>query len=311
MTEPPLTPPEIVKSAHTAEATAPDFTAALSAEAIDPRKKLPRLPTPHANKFRIALALLCGIATGAIAVAVIAISNHTSDHSTVGSRGWSQWSPSTTGTTGAQEIADYVAPFYRLNAGQQLDVITPIALTSATAAGTTTGHDLTIAVNSGGSASSSSLSLLTGSTVAYNICGVGATGCQLSGTASASRLLLLRREALEVALYTLKYLPSVDNVLVVLPPGHNVSKVGAGVTTAKPVTVAVLFLRAELKPLLSTPIDDSLEEIPPDIAQLAAWSKSDEAGLVDEVTARTLFSEQVEAQQEGGNLLVLSPLASQ
>jgi hypothetical protein len=153
--------------------------------------------------------------------------------------------------------------------------------------------------------------LLTGSTVAYNVCGLGASGCELAGTASPGRLLLLRREALELALYTFRYLSTVDNVLVVLPPGHNVSKAGAGVTTAKPVTVAILFLRAELKSWLSTPINDTLDEDPPDLAQLATWSKSDEAGFVDEVTARTLFSEQVEAQQEGGNLLILSPIAPQ
>jgi hypothetical protein len=255
--------------------------------------------------------MLLGIALGAIAVAVVVLSDHTSKTRPSGSQAWSEWSPSASGSTGVQEIADYIAPFYRLSTAQQLDVVTPLALTSETSAGTTTGHGLTIAVETGGSSSSESLSLLTGSTVAYNICGLGASHCDLAGTPSTNRMLLLRREALELALYTLKYISSASNVLVVLPPGRSAAKVGIGVTPAKPVTVAVLFLRAELKPLLSTPINDTLEEDPPEVAQLAAWSKSDEAGLVDEVTARTLFSEQVEAQQEGGNLLVLTPLAPQ
>jgi hypothetical protein len=269
------------------------------------------MPTPHADKFRIALAMLCGIAVGAIAIAVFVVSDQKSKSRANGSQAWSQWSPSTGGSTGAQEIADYISPFYRLSSAQQLDVVTPISLTSETSAGTTTGKGVTIAVDTGGSSSSDALSLLSGSTVAYNICGIGASHCELAGTASANRMLLLRREALELGLYTLKYLRSVDNVLVVLPPGHTVAKVGVGVTPAKAVTVAVLFLRAELKPLLSTPIDDTLEEDPPDIAQLPVWSKSDEAGLVDQVTARTLFSEQVQSQQEGGNLLVLTPIAPQ
>ncbi len=308
---PPESSPDPMNSSQSAEATGPEFTAPLPAEVTDARK-LPRIAAPHADKFRVALVTLGGIAVVALAIAVLVIANHTSRHSGSGSsQAWSPWSPSTGGSTGAQEIADYMAPFYRASTAQQLDVITPIALTSASAAGTTTGKGLTVAVDTSASSSSSSLSLLTGSTVAYNICGLGAHGCQLAGTPSTSRMLLLRREALELALYTFRYLSSADNVLVVLPPGHNAPQVGAGVTPAKSVTVAVLFLRAELKPLLSTPIDTTLDPDPPELSQLAAWSKSDEAGIVDEVTARNLFSEQVEAQQEGGNLLVLSPLAPQ
>jgi hypothetical protein len=310
ITEPSEASQEPLNSVQTAEVTGHEFNAARAAEANDVRK-LPRLPSPHAGRFRVALAMLFGIAIGAIAIAVFVISDHTGKSRASGSQAWSQWSPSTGGSTGAQEIADYVSPFYRLSAAQQLDVVTPISLTSETAAGTTTGKGVTIAIDANGSSNSDSLSLLTGSTVAYNVCGLGASHCELVGTASANRLLLLRREALELGLYTLKYLHSVDNVLVVLPPGHSVAKVGVGVTPAKPVTVAVLFLRDELKPLLSTPIDDELEEDPPDIAELPAWSKSDEAGLVDQVTARTLFSEQVQTQQEGGNLLVLTPIAPQ
>jgi hypothetical protein len=314
MTEPPNTPQDPINSSQASDAPGHDFTVPLPAELSDSRK-LPRLATPHAGKFRLAFGMLCGIATAAVVVAVLVIANHTSNHSSGdGSPAWSEWSPSTTGTTGAQEIADYLAPFYRFSTAQQLDVITPIALTSATAAGTTTGQGLTVAVDTASASStssSSSLSLLTGSTVAYNVCGLGASGCDLAGTPSTSRMLLLRREALELALYTFRYLSTADNVLVVLPPSHTATKVGSGVTPAKSVIVAVLFVRAELKPLLSTPIDTTLAPDPPDLAQLASWSKSDEAGLVDEATARDLFSEQVEAQQEGGRLLVLTPLAPQ
>lgn len=310
MTEQPPTPNEPVNSLQSPEAHGPEFTASRHAKA-SATGKLPRFPTPHADKFRIAMAALCGIAVAAIVIAVVAITGHTSQNKVNAANTWSEWSPSTTGSTGLEEIAEYVAPFYRFTAAQQLDVVTPLSLTSVTDAGTTTGKGLTIAVNSGGSATASSLSLLTGSTAAYSICGIGAKDCDLVGTATPGRLLLLRREALELALYTFKYLSSVSNVLVVLPPGHTTSTVGAGVTAAKPVTVSVLFQRAALKPLLVTPIDATLAEDPPAVSQLTAWSKSDEAGLVDEVTERELFSEELEAQQEGGSLIVLTQLPPQ
>ena len=65
------------------------------------------------------------------------------------------------------------------------------------------------------------MSLLTGNTIAYNLCGVGGKDCAIgAGTPSNSRLLLLRREALELALYTFKYIRGTQNVLTILPPGH-------------------------------------------------------------------------------------------
>ena len=267
--------------------------------------KLKPLPSPHAHMFRLTLALLSIVGIVAIAVAVIAVSDHTSQ--STGSGNWSAWSPTEQGSAGVQQIASFVAPFYRISDSQQLNVISPLSLTSETAAGTTTGKGLTIAINPNGSSSTSSLEVLNGETVAYNICGLGASDCELSGTASINRMLLLRREALELALYTLKYITSSQNVLVVLPPGHTVTTSGK----ETPVTVAVLFDRTELAPLLKHPLSESLQADPPEVSQLTSWSKSEEAGFVDEVTARGLFSSQVESEQEGGNLLVLSPLPSQ
>jgi len=71
-------------------------------------------------------------------------------------------------------------------------------------------------------AASSQVRLLGGNTVAYNLCGIGGKNCSIgTGAPSTDRLLLLRREALELALYTFKYLGGTDNVLAVLPPGHS------------------------------------------------------------------------------------------
>ena len=40
-------------------------------------------------------------------------------------------------------------------------------------------------------------------------------------------------------------------------------------------------------------------------------SSAPEAGLVDQITARGLFSENVEQAQDGSNLIVLNPLPPQ
>ena len=158
------------------------------------------------------------------------------------------------GSTGIDEIAQYVAPYYRQTSAQQLNVITPIQLSQTTAAGTTTGSGLTIAINKNTSSKDPSLGLLNGRTVAYNVCGLGAKDCALAGTASTNRMLLLRREGLELALYTFEYISGSQNVGIVLPPGHTVTSTGS---SEKGVTVALLFLRTQLQPLLDASSQDA------------------------------------------------------
>lgn len=272
-------------------------------------QQLPRLQHPHATKFRVVIAVLFGIAVGAIAIAVVAAARSGGAKRTLASGArWSSWAPDSAGSIGVSEIAQHTSPFYRLSAAQQLDVITPIQLAQTTAAGTTTGSGLTIAINQSSPGKTPSLGLLNGKTVAYNICGLGAKSCELAGTPSIDRMLLLRREALELALYTFEYIGGTQNVVVVLPPGHTVSS--SGVTT-KGVTVALVFLRSELQPWLNVPLAKTLQQYPPAVSQLGVWSKTGEAGFVDQVTAHGLFSSQVQSQQEGGSLLVLTPLPAQ
>jgi hypothetical protein len=268
---------------------------------------LPRVQHPHASKFRVVMAVLAGIAMAAIAIAVVVASRGSNPNRLASSGNWSSWTPDSSGSTGVSEIAQHVSPYYRLSAAAQMDVISPIQLAQISAAGTTTGSGLTVAVNES-SGKSQSLGLLNGKTVAYNICGLGAKDCEVAGAASINRMLLLRREALELALFTFRYISGSQNVVVVLPPGHTVTSSGSNTTG---LTVALLFLRKDLQPWLDVPLSRTLQQYPPDVSQLTLWSKSAEAGLVDQVTAHWLFSSQVETLQVGGTALVLTPLPAQ
>ncbi len=71
----------------------------------------------------------------------------------------------------------------------------------------------------------------------------------------------------------------------------------------------MLFVAPELQPLLHRPLLDTLPEpTPPTVAEMA---RAPEAGLVDQVTARGLFSEQLQQAQDGSDLIVLDPLPPQ
>lgn len=281
--------------------------------------------SPHAHRFRVATALLVGLAVAAVLIAV-AVGVAGGPGKTV-TPPWSDWSPPESGALGARDIADHVAPLYRISAVDQLDVVTVVnlesaaaqaAAASATAAGTTTNAPGALQVAVREDPTSSQVSLLGGSTIAYNLCGIGGRNCAIgAGDPSTDRLLLLRREALELALYTFKYIGGVSNVVAILPPGHTeqTSQLTQAPPTrnqaarSTPLDVAVLFEHQELSPLLTQPLRLTLPEaFPPTIAQMP---RAPEAGLVDQVTGRGLFSERLQQVQDGSSLIVLNPMPPQ
>jgi hypothetical protein len=283
--------------------------------------------SPHASRFRGVTAILVGLAVGALVVAgAIAVQGRSTPRS---SAKWSLFVPTDSGPLGARDIADFVAPFYRISSVDQLAVVTVVNLESSAAAAaaqqqaatggttsSTTSTGLQVAVRP--SPTSSRVGLLPGNTIAYNLCGIGGKDCAIGiGSPSTNRLLLLRREALELALYTFKYIPNTTNVVAILPPGHTAQTsaltkklpTSTSSTSTKPVDVAVLLQRQEIQPLLSHPLADILpEQTPPTVAQMP---NAPEAGLVDQLTARGLFSEQLQTAQDGSSLIVLNPLPPQ
>jgi hypothetical protein len=278
------------------------------------------LASPHSHKFQAATAALAGLAIVAIVVAIAVLSSSSTRGPSVP---WSAWQPADGGSVGAREIADHIAPLYRISPVDQLAVVTTVGLSNSPAAATNTPNGsagssgLQVAVRP--DPSSSAVSLLTGNTVAYNLCGIGGSNCAIgAGQPSPDRLLLLRREALELALYTFRYIGGVDNVVAILPPGHTSTATAPGTLSArspltkpttKPLNVALLFLHGELRPLLAQPLGATLpEEFPPTVVQMR---KAPEAGLVEQVTARGMFSQRISQAQDGSSLIVLDQLPPQ
>jgi hypothetical protein len=283
--------------------------------------------SPHAGRFRTVTALLVALGIGAIVVAVaVAVGGKRSGPAAAK---WSEWKPPEGGTLGARDIADFVAPFYRIDSVDQLAVVTVVNLESAAAAAaaqqaaasgtpsSAVASGLQVAVRP--SSTSSQVSLLSGNTIAFNLCGQHSSNCAIGvGKPSSNRLLLLRREALELALYTFKYIGGTENVVAILPPGHTEATQTLSKkpptsaktrATSKPVDIAVLFVRQELSPLLQHPLKQILPEpTPPNVAQM---QRAPEAGLVEQLTGRGLFSEQLQQAQDGSNLIVLNPLPPQ
>lgn len=266
------------------------------------RRREERVPLSH--RFRWALVALIVVGVGSIGAAIAMTGG--ARHRATGASDWSAWQPPDGGLTGAQEIADFIAPLYRATPADQLSVITAVNLDNPS-------DPVQVAVP--GSAGAL-LPLPASGTIVYNLCGVGSQNCSIGvGSPSSNRLLLLRREGLELALYTFKYISAASTVVVILPPGHTV--VGcSGIcskpqekTKVEPLDIALAFDRQELQPYLSAPLSEVLpEEIPPTVS---AMPSAPEAGLVSIITARGLFSESTQQAQDGSTVLELTPMRPQ
>jgi hypothetical protein len=268
------------------------------------RVKAPR--PKQSSRFRWAVGGLFVLALCALGAALALVG--TGHRASGGSGDWSAFTPPDSGLAGAQEIADYVSPYYRATAADQLAVVTAVNLNSP-------ANPLQVAVPASGK-QGGLVPLSSSSTIVYNLCGVGSSNCSIGmGAPSAARLLLLRREALELALYSFKYLNGIDSVVAILPPGHTVQGC-TGIcpkpqtsTSTKPLDAALAFDRSELQPWLSRPLRSTLPEtLPPSVSQIQS---APEAELISIITAHGLFSERTEQGQDGSTVIVLSPLPPQ
>ncbi len=275
-------------------------------ELIAPRERSYTRRVRHLGRFRWATAALFLLAAGSLVLAVLLSGG--SSRATSSGTSWSAWSPPDNGLAGAQEIADYVAPYYRATPSDQLAIVTVVNLNNP-------ANPLEVVVPASGS-SGSLLPLPPSSTIVYNLCGVGGSNCAIGvGQPSAARLLLLRREALELALYTFKYISGTQTVVAILPPGHTV--VGCTGICAKPqakpvvrsLDLAVAFDRNELSPYLAQPLRSTLPEIIP--PAVSAMPTASEAPLVSVITAHGMFAENTQQGQDGSTVLTLSPLPPQ
>ena len=182
-----------------------------------PREERARL-SGYRRRFAfvyIALALIAGVALGAL---IVLVSRPDSAPSPV----WSAWEPNGSDTARVRQIADHVAKAYRNPEGDQL-VVALGGPPTVTAGGETTSPIPIRAIavrpdTSTGQAEEDDIEIIDATkSMQFVLCGLG-DGCSIDGKPSQARHSLLRREALELALYTFKYVDGVDSVTVFLPP---------------------------------------------------------------------------------------------
>jgi hypothetical protein len=243
--------------------------------------------------FYVVLAVVAGAGVGALLVLV-------SRGSPAPAPAWSAWEPTGSAERRAAQIGDHVGGEYRLPSGKALVAVTYAGGPVVTGPDGSSFQVRAIAVRpdtTGGRAEADDIDTVNAaSTIMYTLCGLG-TSCSIAeGKPTVARGQLLRREALELALYSFHYLDGVDSALVLLPPRPD----GKAAT-------AVFLERGDVRPELGRPLDQTLTApLTPSVGEIRA----DEQGVIERTTRSRLYEYSYLQAQDGSPVMVLTPAVS-
>ena len=240
--------------------------------------------------FYVLLAIVAGAGVGTLLVLV-------GRGSPAPAPAWSAWEPSGTAEQRVAQIAEHVSNPYRLLSGEALVAVTYEGPPIGTLDGATAQAVRAIAVRpdtTAGRADASDIATIDArNTVQYSLCGLG-RNCSIAGKTSEERAQLLRREALELALYSFRYLDGIDSTLILLP------------RRADGQEATAIFLRKnDLRRELAQPLDRTLTApLAPGVGEIAA----DEQAAINRATKSRLYEYGWLQSQDGTLVMVLAPV---
>jgi hypothetical protein len=252
------------------------------------RPTLPPPAQPHRGRFAVIYGVLALTLAAAVAGIVVFAGRSIDPGPT-----WSSWKPSGGGQGAAKQIAAHVSRSYRLPSGKQLvDVIAKapsvspsnqqIPIHYVVVRGTKGAEDKIVPVSSGDS-------------VMYSLCGLG-TSCSIaSGKPSVERGTIVRRQILELALYTFKYVDGMKSVIAFMPPALG----------TQPQYVVYLE-KTDVEDNLKTPLLRTLGRKVP----LPSTITRREQQTIDATTEARVYKFSLSQAQQGDAILVLAPLTA-
>jgi len=209
---------------------------------------------------------------------------------------WSSWRPTGSSSGFPNKIAGYVSGRYRVPSGNPLVAV--IAGAPTIQAGEEPVAIRAVAIHNDPEGEPNDVSIVpTDNGVMYQFCGLGPNCSIREGQPSQKRHQLLRREALELALYTFKYADGKNSVITLLP--------GNPAEPDAPPN-ALFFQKNQLGTERDQPLERTLQRAE---APRAAEIGPLEGSTIDRLTQSRLFTYEFQAAPAGGAILVLAPLA--
>jgi hypothetical protein len=241
---------------------------------------------PHRARFAAVYGVL-GLAVAAAIAGIVVYAGRSINPGPA----WSSWKPSGGGLGAAKQIADHISPNYRLPDGNQLVDI--IAKGPSVSSGGQTIPLPFIALRGPKGKIDQVTQVSNGDTFTFSLCGLG-TSCSIAtGKPSVARATLVRREILELALYTFKYVHGVKHIVAFMPPP-------AGTLPA----YVVYLQKSDLTTQLATPLTRTLAPKVPLPSKITAQEQQ----RIDGLTQPRIYKFSLSQTQQGDAVLVLAPL---
>jgi hypothetical protein len=201
---------------------------------------------------------------------------------------WSSWSPTEgSDATMVAQITNHVANDY----GPGSQIVAAIPGPPDVTAGTNEKKIAAIGILRTAHSSTFSRILATTNTYQVELCGLDPACALTPAQASPTDLRLLRSEALEIALYTFKFVPGIDAMLVYMPPS----------STKSPPRLPYLE-KNKLENALSQPLKNTL-------ATTALSTDPSRAATINGLTLPAQFAYTLQSQSDGTEALILFPTA--
>jgi hypothetical protein len=255
-------------------------------------------PSVSRRKFAIAYLVLAAIVGAAVGLVVVFAGNNSGGGS-LRQEAFASWAPRSTGTLGVREIARHVSSQYHLENGAQFTSVVagPMQIESAQGAIPVTA----VLVRSGRAGLREERIDITfpQGGVFYQLAGA-AQNRSIPGAATVARGQLVRREALELALYTFHSMPQADYVVAFMPPP-------AGVPQTSPLFNRAVFLpRTDLAREARAPVASTLP--PGETKMTPTRLTAKQAYGIEALTAGRVFHWDFQQAPDQSAWLVLSPV---
>jgi hypothetical protein len=249
----------------------------------------PKPPVLYHSRF-VTMYILLGVALVATVVGVVMALGTSISPKQI----WSAWKPAN-GSADARtsEIAQHTGGQYKLPSGNQMLDVIPKKLTVplVDSSGSTQNVPIAGIVLRQKGTADKVVVLSSNDSRLFQLCGTGASCAIGEGKASVARGRLVRREALQLALLTFKYVPGVTHVIEFMPPPPG--------STPSLVTY---FEKPDLKPQLSSPLRTTMSVKAPTASTMTAK----ESATIDRVTTGHVYTFTFRTTQLGQAVLLLT-----
>jgi hypothetical protein len=242
--------------------------------------------------FGVAYFVLAALVGAAVGTFIVMVARPSAKE-----QSWSAWRPTGSQDERVQQITRHVATKYRLPSGNQLVAVLPQPPQVMNNSQPEPIRYFAFAKPSPTTGIPNITFRPADRSLEFIFCGQGSTDCAITeDKPTAERLRLLRREALELALYTFRYVDDVKSVFALLPP----QKKGA-----RP-QLALYFTKQDVQPLLDRPLRRTLPQEHPPLADLIPRR---DAQVIEQVTGPHFYRFTYQRVSDQSLVLVLEPIA--